>query len=67
MKKIDWKDLWISMIVYLVFFIAIAIGMVVSNTWELTSKPMILFLGIGFPISILIIIVKQNLSDKWEK
>ena len=64
MKKIDWKDLWISMAIYLVFFIGITVGMLVTNTWEVDGRPLKMFLGLGFPISVIVIIVKQNLLEK---
>ena len=58
-NEIDWKDLVINMLVFLGFFTLIAIGMLVTGTWSIFSKPMYLFYGIGIIISFIINLLKQ--------
>ena len=58
-NNVDWKELGISMVIFLCFFILITVGMVLSGIWTLFGMHMILFCVIGLFISFLINLFKQ--------
>jgi hypothetical protein len=56
---INWKEFGLSMGIFLMFFIFITIGMLITNTWSFGGKEMNLFLGFGFILSFIINMIKQ--------
>jgi uncharacterized membrane protein len=63
--NVDWKEFTIGMIVFLVFFTAIAIGMLVSDTWKF-DMVLVYFYGGGFVISAFFNLINPNNQKKNE-
>jgi hypothetical protein len=62
---VDWKEFKIGMIVFLGFFTLIAIGMLVTKTWEF-DMVLVYFFGGGFIVSIFFNLMNPNNQKKNE-
>ena len=56
---VDWKEFSIGMIIFFIFFTAIAIGMLVTNTWKFDIV-LVYFYGGGLIISAFFNFINPN-------
>jgi len=61
--KINKKEFMWSMITHLTIFVAIWLGMCISNTWDWFGTESLLMFGGGFIVSGLILLTNKNLYE----